>query len=113
MVIIFCCVCEQEKDIDMNMFWQKSTQRNRFQEVRCVFCKNSNRLGKWLRRRQETNNSIEEWLRHNNALAKNKDRPAYMTVDLYRMQNINEERASKRNADNDVATKTTKRRRKE
>ena len=61
-------------------------------------------LGKKLRRPQEPDNSIEEWLKHNNAIAQDQDRPAFMTVDLYLTQNMKEERALKQNAPNDAPT---------
>ena len=109
MVTIYCSGCDHGKELDMNMFWHKTKEKHRFQKISCISCKKSCRLGKWLRRPQEADNSIEEWLKHNNAIAKDKDRPAYMTVDLYLSQNIKEERALKRNAPHDAPTKTAKR----
>ena len=50
--------------------------------------KKPRKLCKWLRRPKETDNTIEEWLKHNNAIAKDQDRPAYMTAELYSMQKI-------------------------
>ena len=72
-------------------------------------CKKTSKLGKWLRCPQEADNSIEELLKHKNAKAKHEDRPAYMTVDLYLTQHIQEEHSLKRNAKHDKSTTTTKR----
>ena len=113
MVTIFCSGCDHGKEIDMNMFWHKIKVTHRFQKISCISCKKSCRLGKWLRRPKEADNSIEEWLKHNNAIAKDKDRPAYMTIDLYLNQNIKEERSLTRNTPHDEATKTAKRKKKD
>ena len=99
--------------MDMNLFWHKIKEKHRFQNSACISCKKSYKLGKWLRRPKEADNTIEEWLRHNNAIAKGQDRPAYMTVDLYLNHNVQEERSLKRrDAPNAAPTKTTKRKKK-
>ena len=85
MVTIFC-VCGHGKDVDINRLWDKN-EKNRFQNIRCTSCKETSKLGKWLRRPHENDNSIEEWLRYNNALHKNQRRPDFMTVYLYVTQN--------------------------
>ena len=93
----------------MNKFWQHISERNRFQKISCISCKQSGRLGKWRRRSQEPENTIEEWLRHNNAITKGQERPAYMTVDLYLTQHMQEERSLKRAAPDDATTTASKR----
>ena len=112
MVTIYCSGCDHGKELDMHMFWHKINGTNRFQKISCISCKKSSRLGKWLRRPQEADNSIEEWLTYNNAIAKDTDRLAYMTVELYLTQNTKEERALKRNAPHDAPTTTAKQQKK-
>ena len=51
-VKLFCSVCYQEKEVDMNIFWKRDTS-NRFAGMTCVSVscgKARNRVGKWLRR---------------------------------------------------------------
>ena len=112
-VSIYCCVCDNGKATDMNTFWHKQEKRHRFQNIYCTVCKKPYGLGRWLRRPHEADNTIEEWLKHNNAIAKNQDRPAHMTMDLYLNQNVKEERASKRQIARDAPTTATKRKKKE
>ena len=112
-VSIYCCVCDNGKATDMNIFWHKQEKRHRFQNIYCTVCKKPYGLGRWLRRPHEADNTIEQWLKHNNAIAKNQDRPAHMTMDLYLNQNVTEERASKRQIARDAPTTATKRKKKE
>ena len=93
----------------MTNFWDSPTDANRFPNVRCSSCKQTCRLGKWLRRAQERANTIEAWLQHNNAITTNEGQPAHMTVELYATQSLPEERSLKRSAPNDATTSSSKR----
>ena len=95
MVLICCSECGSGKEIDMNMFWRNTNDRNRFQNISCKDCKNIKRLSKWQRRPHETHNSIENWLTHNNAY-KSSERHATLTVDLCFTQDIAAETSLKR-----------------
>ena len=106
----------------MNRFWDiPAGSGHRFRDVCCNHCKIRTYLGKWLRHSKEAEDSIEEWLKYNNAMweapqprqKRGKcltDRPAHMTVDLYLSQDIRKERSFKRNAEENVCYETAKRR---
>ena len=66
------------------------------------------RLGKWLRRPHEANNSIENLLKHNNAY-KPSERRAALTVDLYLTQDIAAEALHKRSLPGGATPKSGKR----
>ena len=57
--------------------------------------------------------AVYNFLKHNNAIDKDQERPSHMTVDLYLNQNLKEEHASKRKISRDAPTTTTKRKKKE
>ena len=65
-------MCGHGKDININKFWEINDEKNRFQNIRCKDCHANTKLGKWLRRPYDTNNSIEKMLSHNNCLGKTK-----------------------------------------
>ena len=113
MVTIFCKneKCGHGNEIDMNRFWHRTKDGHRSQNISCSSCKTQCRLGKWLRRHSASDNSIEEWLKENNA-AKDKERPARITVDLYLTQDIPAEQSLKRCAPNDATAKPSKRQKK-
>ena len=87
---MFCVECGTQKEVDINMFWQRTNdQRNRFRQVKCSCCQTVKRLGTWLRRPHETYNSVQKWLQHNNTYD-SKTRHATMTADLFFTQYIGE-----------------------
>ena len=88
MVTIFCPECGNSKEVDMNMFWRKTNERHRLQQINCVSCKRFHRLGKWQRHSHQAHNTIDKWLKHNDVYYQT-ERPATVTVDLYLTQDIN------------------------
>ena len=65
-------MCAHGKDIDINELWDINDEKNRFQNIRCKDCNAITKLGKWLRRPHDMNNSIEKRLSYNNCLGKTK-----------------------------------------
>ena len=97
-VTVYCPACANGKAVNMNMFWQRN-HPNRFQNIRCLWdiCHKTIRVSKWHRRPHEEHNSIERWLKHNNAY-NHEERHAEMTVDLYLTQDMSTEASLKRSA---------------
>ena len=111
MVPIYCPECGERKDIDMNDFWKKHKEAQRFQNTSCKNCKKGNKLGKWQRRPYDKHNSIENWLRHNDAYNIG-DRKGTLTVDVYLTQDIPADFSHKRSLPDAATPKKSKRHKK-
>ena len=95
MVQIFCPECREPKTVDMNSFWNRDNA-NRFSNAKCTsqVCKRKpHRIGKWFRRRNQDNATIQAWLSLNTCL-NYKEIPARITLEFYNTHATDEVAAS-------------------
>ena len=87
MVTMFCPSRTSPKDIPFNKLWPPCADEHGFKKIQCEGCKATPRLGKRLRRVDEDNNSIQDWLRYNNGDT-HSEQPQMLTVNTYNHQDI-------------------------
>ena len=84
-VKMFCPVCYEEKEVDMNMLWKRDTS-HRFATLNCVSVscgKARNRVGKWLRCVGDASDTVEKWLKVKGVLKADDMMIAAVTKDAF------------------------------
>ena len=98
-VTIFCPECDASQSLEMNLFWKRGNERDRFVRWSCttaVCSKKRLSLGKWLRLKNNHGSQISKWMKAT-GIYDDHTRPVHITTKEYMKQEELNDRTKSRN----------------